>query len=193
MERQNGAVWLTAREFAEKTGLLVKSLQGSFKRHNLVRQRINKILHYRAAPSLTDENSGYIEGCITVSNLAAQLGISEVKVVQRLLDIEEQPIMYGKTEGYVYKLRDGLLEDLRGNDRHVHTTTETENTSDMDEISRTLQEDVKLKKQWVGKKGRLVVDGIITAEGIIEFVSECGVFVSGVRGYLRELQLAPEN
>lgn len=191
MEKQNGTVWMTAREFSEKTGLLIKSLQGSFLRHHLVSQRINKLLHYQAAPSLlTNGNTGYIEGCITVHSLASQLGLRADTVIHRLLAMGEKPVMYGKVEGFVYKLRDGLLDDLRN--KHPKSA-ETEDIVYADETSQSLQADVKMKKQWIGKKGRLVVDGQVYAEGTIESVSECGVFVDGVRGYLRELQLAPEN
>ena len=104
--------------------------------------------------------------------------------------IGEKPVMYGKAEGFVYKLRDGLLDDLRN--KHPKSA-ETEDIVYADETSQSLQADAKMKKQWIGKKGQLVVDGQVYAEGIIESVSECGVFVAGVRGYLRELQLAPEN
>jgi hypothetical protein len=47
------------------------------------------------------------------------------------------------------------------------------------------------KKKWVGRKGRLVVEGHVVAEGIIETVSMCGVFLKGslIRGNLDELEL----
>ena len=47
------------------------------------------------------------------------------------------------------------------------------------------------KKQWIGRKGRLVIEGHVVAEGIIESVSMCGVFFKGSnsKGDLNDLEL----
>lgn len=49
------------------------------------------------------------------------------------------------------------------------------------------------KKKWVGRRGRIVCAGQVVAEGEIESVSSCGVFIKGsnVRGNLNELELEP--
>lgn len=53
------------------------------------------------------------------------------------------------------------------------------------------------KRKWIGKRGRIIVNGRVAVEGIIESVSSCGVYVKGsnVRGNINELELcsAPED
>lgn len=51
------------------------------------------------------------------------------------------------------------------------------------------------KRAWVGRMGRLVVDGHVVAEGIIESVSSCGVYLKGFKskGDLNELELAEDE
>lgn len=144
------------------------------------------------------------EGYLTADDLGARFGYSGTSVRHKLNDAGVMPDFISPTGLFMWKDREAfpMLE---------HPATETPSVPDTAIIAKDVSKNKKYtpivdgvgagmlaeerkKRTWVGRRGRLVSHGHVVAEGVIESVSLCGVYLKGstIRGDLHELELCEE-
>lgn len=142
-------------------------------------------------------------GYITSQSLAYKVGILPSVARGRLRALDWRPDWVDSRGFFYYKETPELIEAVSSTRRangHIRSDAKPRPPSDPEprpkyvfkgKVAKLVEEE-KEKRGWVGKKGRLRVEGHVIVEGIIESVSSCGVYIKGsiIRGNLDELELA---
>ena len=190
----------TIAEMVKESGFTRKSIDQRLKKAGIVpRYEIREgrtVAVYRVDETFLRKTADLVaywraRGYVSADDIAARNRISAVSVRCKLQSAGVYPAVICNNSYHLYKDTpeiDGIVIRKRVLPPRGKTARKAEPASPMDIII----EEERRKKAWVGRRGRLVVDGHVVAEGVIESVSSCGVYLEGsnVKGDLNELELS---
>ena len=191
---------MTVGEMMKETGYNRKSIQQRIDKAGLVPRYETRAGHevavYKVDGDFLRKVSDMVAECrtrgyVTAMDIAARNNVSSVHVRDRLRDAGVGPDVRCGNSWCFYADRPEL-DELVTRKRSSMPRPKRRKSEPADSMMGRIIEEERMKKSWVGRRGRLVVDGHVVAEGVIESVSSCGVYLEGskVKGDLNELELS---
>ena len=169
-------------------------------------RKIYKVGESFFLPQMDPVDENHARGLVTAVDIAKRNNCSASSVLFKLRENGIRPDCVVKCGIYMWRDRPEIDQIASLIERKTDKPSEEGQEEKVEEIKAgyksiirgSILDDLKeekIKRQWIGRMGRLVVKGHVVAEGIIESVSMCGVYLKGstLRGTLKELELTDES
>ena len=157
------------------------------------RQEGTTLMVYPVSDKIRSKQEDKEEGYVSLEELSATYGICLESVKQRVCRRAFVPdhmgwhgrMMYEMTPELEHAVKNAapVANVSRGNPR-------TKTYKSYGQESDALLDAERVKREWVGHVGRVVINGKETMRGIIQTVNACGVVIDGVPGIaIKEVEL----
>ena len=191
-------ILMDALEISRYTGHTRKEIYENFRKRGIagISQAGAKFKLFPVSEAVKSKKPVVEEGYVSANDLAEMFGMTVEQVRIRLGWAKVQPEHMGWGARMMYLKTPSLISIVKASGMVYHTPQASIHADALDakkqygeEIGDMINQE-RMKRNWVGRKGRIVEDGVVTAEGRIDAANIMGVVIDGVPGFsLRHLEL----